>query len=406
MYLVVNGMCRFGACLVVIGLINCTASADSIKFDGKTYDNVIIRSGNAMYYIQIPLDGKTISVPKKKVNPADVYINPDEKFRELLLKRWKAAYSRIEGESRSSSTLSRYPKLEDSSNEPKNQTIFKHKGIEALKTESGVPLLTSMPEKYRNRRKADPVFFDKKGVILFTCYPENYRKNSDFIEVSLSYESIVVPEKYTNLSFADQSSKAVFSDIVSHYSRHYNLDEALVYAVIKCESNFSRNAISRCGARGLMQLMPGTAVEMGVSDIFDPAQNIAGGTQYLRKMLNLFNGNVSLALAGYNAGPGNVKKYRGIPPFKETQKYVRRVQNVRRKYAREGVKPALLAKVDNVKFSYLPDASNANFVIRYHNGLTQPADVVIDGGSTYHVEYQNITTQIRKEYVKKIDKVA
>jgi hypothetical protein len=101
----------------------------------------------------------------------------------------------------------------------------------------------------------------------------------------------------------------------------------LVKAVIQVESEYDRYAVSSKGAQGLMQLMPGTARRFGVSDAFDARQNIFGGVQYLRFLLDMFQGDTSLALAGYNSGENNVTRFRGIPPFKETQNYVQRVQS-------------------------------------------------------------------------------
>lgn len=105
----------------------------------------------------------------------------------------------------------------------------------------------------------------------------------------------------------------------------YGVPVGLLKAVGMVESGFNANAVSSCGAQGVMQLMPSTASSLGVTNAFDPAQNIMGGAKYLRQMLDYFNGDVSLALAAYNAGAGAVQKYGGIPPYAETQAYVKRV---------------------------------------------------------------------------------
>ncbi len=113
--------------------------------------------------------------------------------------------------------------------------------------------------------------------------------------------------------------------IIQQYSDLYGVSRELIKAIITVESCFDRYAVSRVGAKGLMQLMPETAKIMGVHNVFNAKDNIRGGTRYFRQMLELFEFNIELALAAYNAGPNAVKKYNGIPPFKETQGYVKKV---------------------------------------------------------------------------------
>lgn len=124
---------------------------------------------------------------------------------------------------------------------------------------------------------------------------------------------------------APLTAKSAYDDIVAEAARLYDLDPHMIRAVMQAESGFNALAVSPVGALGLMQLMPAVAAELGVTDPLDPRQNIFGGSRYLRQLLDAHRGNVRLALASYNAGPGNVAKYGAIPPFKETQNYVRKV---------------------------------------------------------------------------------
>jgi soluble lytic murein transglycosylase-like protein len=116
-----------------------------------------------------------------------------------------------------------------------------------------------------------------------------------------------------------------YDDIIAEAAAEYDLNPELIRAVMRAESAFNPMVVSPAGAQGLMQLMPALAEEMGVTDAFDPRQNIMGGARYLRWLLDRNRGNIPLSLAGYNAGPTVVAKYRKIPPFRETQNYVKKI---------------------------------------------------------------------------------
>lgn len=119
-----------------------------------------------------------------------------------------------------------------------------------------------------------------------------------------------------------------FDGLIDEASRRYGLSTTLIRAVIRTESAFDALAVSPAGAKGLMQLMPALSQDMGVADPFDPRENIMAGTRYLSALLADHEGNLELALASYNAGPGNVARYQGIPPFKETRDYVERIMKL------------------------------------------------------------------------------
>jgi len=124
-----------------------------------------------------------------------------------------------------------------------------------------------------------------------------------------------------------ETSRGQYNTEIREISARHGVDATLVESVIRAESAFNPTAVSRTGARGLMQLMPKTAVMLGVRDSFNPRENIDGGVRHLRYLLDRYPGNVALAVAAYNAGEGAVDSYRGIPPYAETQQYVQRVLN-------------------------------------------------------------------------------
>ena len=145
------------------------------------------------------------------------------------------------------------------------------------------------------------------------------------------------------LSVQGKSAERLFSPIVIRVANRYQIDPALVKAIIMAESGYNPQAISKKGARGLMQLMPRTAEAMGVVDTFDPENNINGGVRYFKKLLRQFDNDVKLALAAYNAGSRRVREHRGIPPFKATHYYIKKVLEHYQNYKKE-----LVGKSDKV----------------------------------------------------------
>ena len=170
---------------------------------------------------------------------------------------------------------------------------------------------------YKSNPNDVTTFSDKRPIdnyiiVKFDCYACNPNSTIDWHHIKLNTTS--------------------YQNFIKRSSSKYSVDSALVRALIHAESSFNSKAVSKVGAQGLMQLMPATAKELGVYDSLDPQQNIEGGVKYLAKLLAIFGGNIKLATAAYNAGPNAVKKYKGIPPYKETKTYVDRVGVLYRRY--------------------------------------------------------------------------
>jgi len=173
---------------------------------------------------------------------------------------------------------------------------------------------------------------DSRGIMTFTNAPSHS-----------GYRVIIRdPNRQSRVAGKPQS----FEQIVRSASNRYGVDPNLVWAVMKVESNFNPEAVSKKGARGLMQLMPATARQHRVDNIHDPSQNIQAGVRHLRLLLNRFQGNLRLGLAAYNAGTRAVERYSNIPPFSETRKYVRRVLKYYDFYRTRG--PFLAGQIESV----------------------------------------------------------
>ena len=190
-----------------------------------------------------------------------------------------------------------------------------------------------MPEQSRGEIYR---YEDRDGVIHFTNIPVQ----SDARKVAPVRQLIVAKPGSLRVSPARFIPSLDTLSKQSHYEPHirltclrHGLDSNLIKAVIRAESGFNANAVSPKGAMGLMQLMPETSRDLGVLNPFDPLENIDGGSRYLRQMLNRFNNDLHLALAAYNAGPEAVARHGGIPPYDETQVYVRKVLEFYRRYS-------------------------------------------------------------------------
>jgi soluble lytic murein transglycosylase-like protein len=180
--------------------------------------------------------------------------------------------------------------------------------------------------------RTQPIDGSHLRLYLFGDDAQTASQTANFIDIAVhsvaSIETVPDPAPALRPGSSSQPAAPVqdVHELLLHAGAQHDIDVDLLASVVKAESGGRTNAVSRTGARGLMQLMPGTAQQMGVSDAFRPDQNIAGGTAYLDQMLIRYHDDLSLALAAYNAGPAAVDRYHGIPPYAETRAYVARVE--------------------------------------------------------------------------------
>lgn len=199
------------------------------------------------------------------------------------------------------------------------QRAAKLSGLLILVCMAGVPV--ALAEMYK--------FTDKDGIVHYTNVRPSGQKNvktftfpcyaSDPSCNQLDWEKIPL-------------NRGAFREEIQTAAEVFAVDDALIRAIIHAESAYQPEALSPKGAQGLMQIMPATQAELQIADVFDPLSNIEGGTRYLSSLLQQFDQSVELATAAYNAGPGAVREYGGVPPYKETREYVRRVKILYRRY--------------------------------------------------------------------------
>lgn len=194
------------------------------------------------------------------------------------------------------------------------------------------------------------IFKDSEGNALLTnVVGKNKRPQGDLSQytqqVKVTWYKDTNVHAYRNWGGSEasvlpsySSNRNAYDDLISNASSNFGVEQGLIKAIMHTESGFNPSARSPVGAQGLMQLMPATARRFLVNDSYDPAQNIAGGVKYLNFLLKRYNNNHELAIAAYNAGEGNVDKYHGIPPFRETQDYVRRVMSRFNNLYQNGIK--------------------------------------------------------------------
>ena len=170
------------------------------------------------------------------------------------------------------------------------------------------------------------------GPLELAAEPESI---SPVVDVSTALAPPVLPEITVTQKTVVPNESIPFHGIIVQVAGRYEVDPHLIRAIILAESGYNPKAKSKKGARGLMQLMPATARALGVQDIYDPEENIDGGVRYFRSLLDRFDGDVQLALAAYNAGSRHVRNYEGIPPFKATQRYIKKVLRFHEKFKTE-----------------------------------------------------------------------
>jgi len=203
--------------------------------------------------------------------------------------------------------------------------------IQRIETDDGAIEFSNVSAKKKKKAVKQTIIYKYPQSGDVTMFTNQKPQNISTYEV-LKYDCYACNPDSAIDWYKVKLNLTAYADPVKLAAKQHQVDPALLRALIHAESAFNAKALSHKGAQGLMQLMPATATELGVENALDPSQNILGGAQYIAQLLKQFNGNIQLATAAYNAGPNAVKKYNGIPPYKETKVYVKRVGILHQRY--------------------------------------------------------------------------
>lgn len=265
----------------------------------------------------------------------------EKHVREIALKtaeeaKAKKAQERLDRAKTSSLNLVSSNNTATSANATINSVAKVASADQTAITSSSNTIAASKPSSFTNIPKSSVT--DAGGFRVFKYKKDGSTMFADSAPYKTKYEVVIYNSCYacsitSNVNWYNTRLRlAEFADTINSVSKEYGVNPGFVRAIIHAESAFNPLARSRKGAMGLMQLMPGTAKDMGVMDLTNPEQNIKGGVRYLAGLLKTFSGNETLAAAAYNAGPGAVTRYGGIPPYEETQTYVKRVKILADRY--------------------------------------------------------------------------
>ena len=298
----------FAFLVTLLGVHSPISHGDTVYLrNGWKYSDVtIIEETDAKLIIQLS-GGETVTVPRSAVVGRVVDIPAGGK-----LDRGARSIKVKSGTDRASPPAGQF-------------TRRGRRSVRAFRNDDGTYIYTNIGWKFD--RDYEEILTQLEPINLY----RRGKQTTTVLKQALSQEVAVSDERRTY----SVSLRGKLDHMIKEYAASYGVRPEVVKAVIRAESYFDPDAVSPKGAMGLMQLMPRTAAAMNITEPFDPEQNIAGGTQYLGKLLQMFKGDEQLAVAAYNAGPGRVKRYGGIPPFPETKAYVARVFHHAEIYARQ-----------------------------------------------------------------------